>query len=92
MGSMAAPKLTAPESAALVMLAASILVLPNVSRAVSTNWILGWLAYFLSSWTVREGGLGSLPQELIAISQVEFILAICLFAAAVFTYTHSQKP
>jgi PAS domain S-box-containing protein len=91
MGSLAAPKLTAPESAALVMLAASILVFRTFRERYLLTWILGWLAYFLSSWTVREASVVSLPQELIAISQVEFLLAICLFGAAVFTYTHSRK-
>ena len=90
-GSVAAPKLTAPESAALVMLAASILVFRTFRERYLLTWMLGWLAYFLSSWTVREGNFATLPRELVAISQVEFILAICLFAAAVFTYTHSRK-
>ena len=90
-GGVIVPKLTAPESAALVMLAASILVFRTFRERYLLTWMLGWLAYFLSSWTVREGNFATLPRELVAISQVEFILAICLFAAAVFTYTHSRK-
>jgi hypothetical protein len=85
------PQADRAESAALVMLAASILVFRTFRERYLLTWMMGWLAYFLSSWTVREGNFATLPRELVAISQVEFILAICLFAAAVFTYTHSRE-
>jgi PAS domain S-box-containing protein len=92
LGSLAVPKLTTPECVALVMLAASILVYRTFRERYLLTWILGWLAYFLSSWTVRDATIvQKFPPELIAISQVEFVLAICLFAAAVFTYTHGRK-
>ena len=63
----------------------------HVPRTLSSDLDVGLAGIFSIEWTVREGNFATLPRELVAISQVEFILAICLFAAAVFTYTHSRK-
>src|SRR5207245_9339667 len=55
------------------------------------SWLLGWLPSFSSRWTVH-GRLESdyLARYLTAISHAEFILAVCLFAAAVFVYTNAR--
>jgi two-component system NtrC family sensor kinase len=79
------------ESAALIMLAAALLVFRTFRERYLLIWILGWLAYFVSRWTLRGAGAGSLPPYLTATSQAEFILAVCLFAAAVFIYSHAGK-
>jgi PAS domain S-box-containing protein len=91
MGSLAAPRLTAQESAALVMLAASLLVFRTYRERYLLTWILGWLAYLVSRWTVRGTGFQAAAGYVKAISQAEFVLAICLFAAAIFLYTYSRK-
>src|SRR5437773_1667982 len=90
-GDMTVPRLVAQESAALIILAASLLVFRTFRERYLLIWILGWLAYFISRWTVH-GSLesDSLPRYLTAISHAEFILAICLFAAAVFVYTNAR--
>src|SRR6266852_1947891 len=90
-GAITVPRLMARESAALVMLAASLLVFRTFRERYLLIWVLGWLAYFVSRWTLRGAGAGSLPSYLTAISQAEFILAVCLFAAAVLVYTHTRK-
>src|SRR3989449_906217 len=90
-GDMTVPRLVAQESAALIILAASLLVFRTFRERYLLIWILGWLAYFISRWTVH-GSLesDSLPRYLTAISHAEFILAVCLFAAAVFVYTNAR--
>src|ERR1700693_3619794 len=88
-GDIPVPRLTLQESAALILLAASLLVFRTFRERYLLIWTLGWLAYFVSRWTLREPG--SLPRYLMAISQAEFVLAVCLFAAAIFVYTHSRK-
>src|SRR5262245_55674777 len=85
------PKLSAQESAALIVLAASLLVFRTFRERYLLVWILGWLAYFVSKWSIRGLKSDVLSRELVAISQAEFVLAICLFAAAVFIYTHARK-
>ena len=88
-GELGVPKLSAQESAALILLAAALLVFRTFRGRYLLVWILGWLAYFVSHWTLR--GHGSQAAYQIAISQAEFVLAVCLFAAAVLVYTHSRK-
>src|SRR5690348_1749766 len=90
-GELGVPKLSAQESAALILLAAALLVFRTFRGRYLLVWILGWLAYFVSHWTMRSGDLGSLTPYLTAISQAEFVLAICLFAAAVLVFTHSKR-
>jgi PAS domain S-box-containing protein len=90
-GDITVPRLMVQESAALIMLAAALLVFRTFRERYLLIWILGWLAYFVSHWTFRGAAGGSLPPYLTAISQAEFILALCLFAAAVFVYSHARK-
>ena len=90
-GDLAVPKLMAVESATLVVLAASLLVFRTFRERYLLIWIVGWLAYFVSGWTVH-GLLGEVgPAYLIAISQAQFILAVTLFAAAVLVYCHARS-
>jgi two-component system NtrC family sensor kinase len=87
-GDLSVLKLTPQESAGLIMLAASLLVFRTFRGRYLLVWILGWLAYFVSRWPLPAD---SLPhRDLVALSQAEFILAVCLFAAAVFIYTEAR--
>jgi PAS domain S-box-containing protein len=89
-GNVAVPSLTAQECAALIMLAATLLVFRTFRERYLLTWILGWLAYLVSHWTIRGPG-GESSGYLLAISQAEFVLAVCLFAGAIFVYTHARK-
>src|SRR6266550_2543894 len=89
-GDIAVPKLMPQESFALIVLMASLLVFRTFRERYLLVWIVGWMAYFGSRWTLRGAG-GHVPDYLIAISQAEFILAVCLFAAAVLVYTHARR-
>src|SRR5579863_3676238 len=82
------PKFVAVESAALVILAAGLLVFRTFRERYLLVWILGWLAYFVSSWTVHHPGVDAGSRYAGAVSQSQFVLALCLFSAAVFVYCH----
>jgi PAS domain S-box-containing protein len=84
------PGLSPQESAALILLGTSLLVFRTFRQRYLLIWTLGWLAYFVSRWTLAEQGTDPAPAYLIAISQAEFVLAICLFAAAIFVYSHAK--
>src|SRR5581483_9900359 len=88
-GDLTVSKLLAEQSVALLMLAGSLLVFRTFRERYLLLWILGWLAYFVSQGTLL--GTSAEPRYVVAISHAEFVLAICLFAAAVFQYTHSPR-
>ena len=48
------PKLNAQESAALIMLAATIVVFRTFRERFLLVWILGWLAYGVSHWFAAD--------------------------------------
>ncbi len=85
------PKFVAVESAALVILAAGLLVFRTFRERYLLIWILGWLAYFVSSWTIHHPSVDSSSHYVVAVSQSQFVLALCLFSAAVFVYCHARK-
>ncbi len=91
LGDLAIPKLMAVESATLVILAASLLVFRTFRERYLLTWILGWLAYFVAGWTLHGTLADSAPNYLIAIAQAQFVLAMSLFAAAIFVYSHARK-
>ena len=90
-GDITVPGLTPQESAALILLAASLLVFRAFRERYLLIWTLGWLAYFVSRWTLGQHAAGAVPAYLIAISHAEFVLTICLFAAAIFVYTNARE-
>jgi PAS domain S-box-containing protein len=91
-GNLAIPKLTGQESVALLMIAAGMLVYRTFRERYLLAWILGWLAFLVSRWTIHGTHIDAVASYLQAISQAEFVLGICLFAASVFIYTNCRKP
>src|SRR5690348_2228473 len=85
------PRFTAQEAAALAMVAASILVFRTFRERYLLVWVLGWLAFFVSEWSMRGTAFSWSPEQALAVSQGSFILAVCLFAAAICVYTHASK-
>ncbi len=90
-GELAVPKLSAQESAAFIMLAASILVFRTFRERFLLIWILGWLAYGVSQWFGGDSSAFITSPELHAISQAAFVLAVSLFAASILIYTRAEK-
>jgi PAS domain S-box-containing protein len=85
------PKFVAVESAALVILAAGLLVFRTFRERYLLIWIVGWLAYFVSNWTIHHPGIDASSRYAVAVSQSQFVLALCLFSAAVFVYCYARK-
>ena len=90
-GVLTLPRLTAQETAALVMVAASILVFRTFRERYLLIWIVGWLAYFASQWGLQSSALSLSPEQALAASQASFVLAVCLFAASICVYSHAPK-
>jgi two-component system NtrC family sensor kinase len=91
-GDATVPRLTLQESAALILLASSLLVFRTFRERYLLTWTVGWLAYLMSHWTLRGFVAGDfVPRYLTAISQGEFVLAVGLFTAAILVYSHAQK-
>ena len=90
-GDLAVPKLTASESAALIMLAATILVFRTFRERFLLVWSLGWLAYAASQWFAADPTGAPATPELLGISRAAFVLAVCLFAASILLYTHTER-
>jgi two-component system NtrC family sensor kinase len=90
-GELAVPKLSAQESAAFIMLAASILVFRTFRERFLLVWILGWLAYGVSQWFAADSSAFITSPDLQAISQAAFVLAVSLFAASILIYTRAEK-
>ncbi len=89
-GGAVRPGLMAAESATLVIVAASLLVFRTFRERYLLIWILGWLAYFVSGWTLQAFPAPP-PAYAVAISQSQFVLAVGLFACAVFVYSRARK-
>ncbi|HYL12121.1 MAG TPA: GAF domain-containing protein [Terriglobales bacterium] len=80
-------KLTPQESAAFIMLAASLVVFRTFRERYLLIWILGWIVYLVSRLPLAAWE----PQYGLAIAEGTFVLAVCVFAAAVFSYTRARK-
>src|ERR1700688_4033048 len=86
LGDLTVPGLTPQESAALALLAASLLIFRAFRERYLLIWTLGWLAYFVSRWTLADHAAGPVPAYLTAISQAEFVLPYFLFRAGFFSH------
>jgi two-component system NtrC family sensor kinase len=89
--SMTVPALSGRETAALAIVAASLLVYRTFRERYLLVWIVGWLAYLVArTWPeiVTSPGLRHFQE---AISQAQFVLAIALFSASVFLYSRARK-
>ena len=82
--------MTAQQTTALLMLAASVLVFRTFRERFLLVWILGWLAYGISGWFGPDSPWFPPSPELLAISQAAFVMTVCLFAAAILVYTCAE--
>ena len=62
-GDITVLRLMPQESAALILLAASLLVFRTFRERYLLIWTLGWLAYFVSRWTLAEPAASSVPRS-----------------------------
>jgi PAS domain S-box-containing protein len=89
-GVLAVP-MTAQQTAAFLMLGASILVFRTFRERFLMVWILGWVACGISLCFGPDSPWLAPSPELQAISQAAFVMAVCLFAVAILLYTQAGK-
>src|SRR6266566_1337855 len=87
---MPVPRLMAEESAALIILAASLLVFRTFRERYLLVWIGGWVVYFVAQWGLHRPDAAGVRQAP-ALFQATFVLAIGLFAASIFLYSHARS-
>src|SRR5256884_4719159 len=89
-GDMTVPRLMAQESAALIILAASLLVFRTFRERYLLVWIGGWVTYVVAQWGLHTpvvSGTRYAP----AIFQATFVLAVGLFATSILLYSHARS-
>src|SRR5690349_14680943 len=84
------PRLMAQESAALIILAASLLVFRTFRERYLMVWIGGWVAYVVAQWGMHSPAMAGVHYAP-AIFQAVFVLAIGLFATSIFLYSHARS-
>jgi two-component system NtrC family sensor kinase len=82
------PRLTARETAALIMVVASLFFFRVFRERYLLTWGAGWLAYGTFLWTM--GGHAA-SKSMAAFAQADFVLAIGLFAAAALMSVHARR-
>ena len=79
-GAVTIPWLTARETAALIMVAVSLLFFRVFRERCLLAWAAGWVAYGAFLWVAGE--VHAAPKSMAAFAPVDFVLAMGLFAAA----------
>jgi PAS domain S-box-containing protein len=82
--------LMAEETAALIILAVSLLVFRTFRERYLLVWIVGWVVYFVSQWGLHRPGVAGVSYAP-AIFQATFLLAIGIFAASILLYSHARS-
>jgi two-component system NtrC family sensor kinase len=83
------PKLVIRETAVLLILAASLLVVRTLRERCLMVWIVGWIAYFVSHH-VSVSSPENLHSYVTGMAQAEFVLAVSLFVAGTLIYANAR--
>ena len=87
----AIPWLTARETAALIVVAVSLLFFRVFREPCLVAWGAGWVAYAAYLWASGAGGWHTASKPMAAFAQADFVLAMGLFAAAALISAHSRR-
>ena len=90
-GLLTVPWLTARETAALIVVAASLLFFRVFRERCLLVWGSGWLAYGAFLWATRSSELHTGSKALAAFAQADFVLAMGLFAVAALMSAQSKQ-
>jgi len=90
-GLLAVPWLTARETAALTMVAVSLLFFHLFRERYLLTWGAGWLAYGAYLWVTGAAQLHAASKSMAAFAQADFVLAMGLFAAAALMSTQARR-
>jgi len=81
-GLLTVPWLTARETAALIVVALSLLFFRVFRERCLLLWGAGWVAYGVFLWATSASELLGASKSMTAFAQADFVLAMALFAAA----------
>src|ERR1051326_8959285 len=84
------PRLMAQESAALIILAASLLVFRTFRERYLLVWIGGGGGFGGAQWGMHSTAMAGVSYAP-AIFQASFVLATALYAASIFLYSHARS-
>jgi len=82
LGVLTVPRLTARETAALIVVVVSLLFFRVFRERCLLAWGAGWVTYGAFLWVTGAGGLHAASKPMAAFAQAGFVLAMGLFAAA----------
>ena len=85
------PWLTARETAALIVVAVSLLFFRVFRERCLLAWGAGWFAYGTFLWVARAGELHAGSKSMAAFAQADWVLAMGLFAAAALLSAHARR-
>jgi PAS domain S-box-containing protein len=88
---LAVPWLTARETAALIVVAASLLFFRVFREKCLLVWGSAWLAYGTFLWAAGASELHPASRPWAAFAQADFVLAMGLFAAAALLSAHARR-
>lgn len=84
------PWLTARETAALIVVAVSLLFFRVFRERCLLAWAAGWVAYGTFLWVAGAGALYAGSKSMVAFAQADFVLAMGLFAATALMSAHAR--
>jgi PAS domain S-box-containing protein len=90
-GMLTVPWLTARETTALIVVAVSLLFFRVFRERCLLVWGAGWLAYGAFLWVAGAGELHAGSKLMAAFAQVDFVLALGLFAAAALMSAQARR-
>ncbi len=85
------PRLTARETAALILVAVSLLFFRVFRDRCLLAWAAAWVAYGAFLWATGSGELHAAPKSIAAFAQAGFVLAMGLFAAAALISAQARR-
>ncbi len=88
---LTATRLTARETAALILVAVSLLFFRVFRDRCLLAWAAAWVAYGAFLWATGLGELHAAPKSIAAFAQVDFVLAMGLFAAAALISAQARR-
>ncbi len=90
-GMLTVPWLTARETAALILVAVSLLFFRVFRDRCLLAWAAGWVAYGAFLWAAGRTELHAAPKSMAAFAQADFVLAMGLFAAAALLSAQARR-
>ena len=90
-GALTVPWLTGRETAALIVVAVSLLFFRLFRERYLLTWGAGWLAYGAFLWATGASEFHATSKSMAAFAQADFVLAVGLFAAAALMSVQARR-